>query len=57
MQIGPVNAPVYKVHDYFRKWIYIKHLSYDILVTVKNGTETAFREAFPRGVSALYDFS
>ena len=23
MQIGPVNAPVYKVHDYFRKWIYI----------------------------------
>ena len=57
MQIGPVNAPVYKVHDYFRKWIYIKHSSYDILVTVKNGTETAFREAFPKGVSALYDFS
>ncbi|MDQ0152484.1 primosomal protein N' (replication factor Y) [Moryella indoligenes] len=55
--IGPVNASVYKVHDYFRKLIYMKHSSYDILLDIKNAAEPAFRAAFPGGISLLYDFS
>lgn len=55
--IGPANASVYKVHDYFRKLIYLKHSSYDILLRIKNRTEPSFRAAFPAGISVLYDFS
>ncbi len=55
--IGPVDAGIYKVHDYFRKLFYIKHSSYDILLDIKNGADSAFHAEFPRGISALYDFS
>ena len=57
VMIGPVNAGVYKVHDYFRKLIYIKHRAYDILLSVKKETDAAFRGAYPAGVSVLFDFS
>lgn len=55
--IGPVNASVYKVHDYFRKLFYIKHGAYDILLDIKNEVDVALQSEFPIGISALYDFS
>ena len=54
--IGPAEAGVYKVHDYFRKFIYVKHSSYDILLGIKSSAEPRFRTAFPQSVSLLYDF-
>ena len=55
-QIGPVNASVYKVNDYFRKLTYIKHKDYDILLKIKKEVEA---ELGNRGIriSALYDFT
>ena len=55
--IGPVNEAVYKVHDYFRKLIYLKHSSYDILLTIKNRAEAQYEGKFPAGVSVLCDFN
>ena len=55
--IGPVNEAVYKVHDYFRKSVYLKHSSYDILLNMKNRAEARFGEKFPEGVSVLCDFT
>ncbi len=37
--IGPVNAPVYKVNDIYRKILYIKHENYDILVQIRKMAE------------------
>ena len=37
--IGPVNANVYKISDYYRKLTYIKHNDYDILLKVKEEIE------------------
>lgn len=34
--IGPVNASLYKLNDIYRKILYIKHESYDILLKVGN---------------------
>lgn len=34
--VGPVNAPIYKLNDIYRKILYIKHESYDILLKVRN---------------------
>ena len=33
--IGPVPAPVYKVHDIYRKILYMKHENYDILIKIQ----------------------
>lgn len=55
--IGPADAAVYKLQDYFRKMIYLKHSSYDILLCIKNQAEPAFRAAFPTETGVLYDFS
>ena len=33
--IGPVFAPVYKVHDIYRKILYMKHENYDILIKIQ----------------------
>ena len=54
--IGPADAAVYRLQDYFRKMIYVKHSSYDILLCIKNQAEPAFRAAFPREAGVLYDF-
>lgn len=54
--IGPVNAAVYRVQDYFRKMIYMKHAGYDILIQIKTAAEEAFREQVPGGISVLYEF-
>ncbi len=55
--IGPVNAAVYKVHDYFRKLIYLKHSSYDILLKIKSRAEERLGGKIPQGVSLLSDFA
>ena len=34
--IGPVNAPVYKVNDIYRKILYIKSQSYDIMAAERH---------------------
>ena len=37
--IGPVDAPVYKVNDIYRKILYIKHENYDILLKIREQIE------------------
>ena len=37
--IGPVNAPVYKVNDIYRKILYIKQENYDILIHIRKMAE------------------
>ena len=37
--IGPVPAPVYKVNDIYRKILYIKSESYDILLKVRKSAQ------------------
>ena len=37
--IGPAQATVSKIQDYYRKVIYIKHENYDILTKVKDTVE------------------
>ncbi|HJC48457.1 MAG TPA: primosomal protein N' [Candidatus Lachnoclostridium pullistercoris] len=37
--IGPVDAPIYKVNDIYRKILYIKHENYDILLKIRKGIE------------------
>jgi len=54
--IGPVKAGIYKIHDYYRKLIYIKHTTYDILLRIKNEAENVYKTSAPEGISLLYDF-
>ena len=37
--IGPVNAPIYKVNDIYRKILYIKQENYDILIKIRKWAE------------------
>ncbi len=37
--IGPVDAPIYKVNDIYRKILYIKHENYDILLKIRKEIE------------------
>ena len=56
--IGPVNAPVFKVNDIYRKILYIKSESYDILLKVRNCARK--RENIPdlfRNVFVQYDLT
>ena len=53
-----MEAAVYKVNDYYRKLLYVKHANYDILLQIKDDVETPWKQA--RGeaaVSILYDFT
>ena len=43
--IGPVNAPVYKVNDIYRKILYIKQENYDILIRIRKMAEQCLKEA------------
>ena len=43
--IGPVNAPVYKVNDIYRKILYIKQENYDILIHIRKMAEQCLKEA------------
>lgn len=42
--IGPVNASLYKINDIYRKILYIKHESYDILLKVGNFVQKKAKE-------------
>lgn len=56
--IGPVNAPVYKVNDIYRKILYIKHENYDILIKIRKMTEMRLKEAEGRfGLAVQYDLT
>ena len=37
--IGPVDASPYKVNDIYRKNLYIKHESYDILLKIRKSAQ------------------
>lgn len=56
--IGPVNAPVYKVNDIYRKILYIKHENYDILIQIRKMAELRLKEAEGRfGLAVQYDLT
>ncbi len=56
--LGPVEPSLYKVNDYYRKLIYLKHTDYDVLLKIKEDTDTEFRSThlFDK-LSVLHDFS
>lgn len=56
--IGPVEASPYKLNDNYRKILYMKHESYDILLEVRNSAQK--RENVPdlfRNVFVQYDLT
>ena len=56
--IGPVNAPVYKVNDIYRKILYIKHENYDILIQIRKNSEEFIKAAEElKNISAQYDLT
>lgn len=56
--IGPVDAPVYKVNDIYRKIIYIKHENYDILIQIRKMAELHLKEAEGcLGLAVQYDLT
>lgn len=56
--IGPVQAPVYKVNDIYRKILYLKSENYDILIQIRNRLEELWDKAgFSGGASVQYDFT
>ena len=56
--IGPVQAPVYKVNDIYRKILYLKSENYDILIQIRNRLEELWDKAgFSSGASVQYDFT
>ena len=56
--IGPVNAPVYKVNDIYRKFLYIKQENYDILIQIRKNTEEYLKEReTARLLSVQYDLT
>ena len=57
--IGPLEAGVYKVNDIYRKILYLKHENYDILIKIRNQTES-FLQSRPKlflQVLVQYDFA
>lgn len=57
--IGPVDAPVYKINDIYRKILYMKQENYDILIKIRNHMDQFMAEnpELFRGVLVQYDFS
>ena len=56
--IGPVNAPVYKVNDIYRKFLYIKGENYDILIQIRKRAEQFLKEReTARSLSVQYDLT
>lgn len=56
--IGPVNAPVYKVNDIYRKNLYIKDENCDILIGIRKMIEACLRETEGReGLTVQYDLT
>ncbi len=56
--IGPVNAPVYKVNDIYRKILYIKLENYDILIQIRRMAEQRLQDAgHLQGLNVQYDLA
>lgn len=56
--IGPADATVAKIQDYYRKVIYIKHEKYDILTKAKDIVEKYGREELQDGnIFIQFDFN
>lgn len=56
--IGPVNAPVYKVNDIYRKILYIKHENYDILIQIRKMAEESLKALEGHdGLAVQYDLT
>ena len=51
--IGPVQASVYRVKDVYRKIIYVKHDSHDIIIQLRERMSALSREIDPRGLVLL----
>ena len=55
---GPVTPSVYKLYDYYRKILYIKHYQYDILSEIKIITDSIVDELNSSlDIAILYDFT
>ena len=55
---GPVTPSVYKLYDYYRKILYIKHYQYDILSEIKIITDKIVDELNSSlDIAILYDFT
>ena len=55
---GPVTPSVYKLYDYYRKILYIKHYQYDILSEIKIITDRIVDELNSSlDIAILYDFT
>ena len=52
--IGPLNAPLYKLKDIFRKIIYIKHESHDIIIKLRKDFVKTVRSFDRRGLILLH---
>ena len=46
--IGPMNATVYKLRDVYRKIVYIKHPSHDIIIRLRDCFQRTLRKHDPR---------
>lgn len=56
--IGPVNAPVYKINDIYRKILYLKYGNYDILIKIRDEIDRFFEVGGElKSVMLQYDFS
>jgi len=53
--IGPVDASPYKVNDIYRKNLYIKHESYDILLKVRKSAQKLEGLDLYKNISFQYD--
>ena len=56
--IGPVNAPIYKVNDIYRKILYLKSENYDILIKIRTYLEELWEMANPSKETVIqYDIT
>lgn len=56
--IGPVNAPIYKVNDIYRKILYLKSENYDILIKIRIYLEELWEMADPSKETVIqYDIT
>lgn len=56
--VGPANAGVYKVQDFYRKILYIKHMDYDILLKIKEQAQQSLKDdELIKKISIMYDFT
>ncbi len=56
--IGPVNAPIYKLNDIYRKILYMKCENYDILIGIRNHMEEFLKnQGWSSRITVQFDFS